>query len=129
MKFQRFGSEENLRRRDCRSRLVVSLTLALFLPRGVGAPPDTAPNSGPAAPSNAPAPTPAGSERLTNLLEEAPGKSSTPGTRTENPQVAGNSDVSNKISDAIDLPPELAKQAHEGKDEFDKGNYREAERL
>ena len=88
--------------RDCRSSLVVSLTLALTLPSVAGAPPDTTPNPGSIPPS---------------------------GSSTDEPLVAGNPDGSNKISAAMDLPPDLASLAQAGKDEFHKGNYREAERI
>jgi Flp pilus assembly protein TadD len=58
-----------------------------------------------------------------------PTTAAAPGTPAENPLASGNSGTANESSAVMNLPPELASMAREGKDEFDKGNYRDAERI
>jgi tetratricopeptide (TPR) repeat protein len=72
---------------------------------------------------------PAESELPTKTPEKAPERSPALGAPAENPLAAGSPGTENVSSAVMNLPPDLAGQAREGKDEFDKGNYREAERL
>ncbi|MGB8167510.1 MAG: tetratricopeptide repeat protein [Chthoniobacteraceae bacterium] len=66
------------------------------------------------------------SDLPTKMPEKAPASSSGP---AENPLASGASSTENINSATMNLPPELAADARQGKDEFDKGNYRDAERL
>lgn len=59
----------------------------------------------------------------------APEKPADPSAPAENPLASGSPGTENVNSAVMNLPPELAAEARQGKDEFDKGNYREAERL
>ncbi len=63
------------------------------------------------------------------MPEKAPEKPASPSGPAENPLASGAPSTENINSATMNLPPELAADARQGKDEFDKGNYREAERL
>lgn len=65
----------------------------------------------------------------TKMPEKAPEKPAAPSGPAENPLASGSPGTENVNSAVMNLPPELAADARQGKDEFDKGNYRDAERL
>ncbi|HYR58877.1 MAG TPA: tetratricopeptide repeat protein, partial [Chthoniobacteraceae bacterium] len=62
-------------------------------------------------------------------VEKAPEKAPEPGAPAENPLAANAPGTANVSGAPMNLPAELAGDARSGKDEFDKGNYREAERI
>lgn len=76
----------------------------------------TLPGAGPAAPTTPPA-------------EVTPAKSIDPKAPAETPLATNPAGTANVSSAVMNLPPELAALARQGKDEFDKGNYRDAERV
>jgi len=63
------------------------------------------------------------------LPETSPSKPVDPKAPAENPLASNPAGVANVSSAVMNLPPELASLARQGKDEFDKGNYRDAERV
>jgi len=63
------------------------------------------------------------------LPENTPAKPADPKAPAENPLATNPAGTANVSSAVMNLPPELASLARQGKDEFDKGNYREAERV
>ncbi len=64
-----------------------------------------------------------------DLPTKKPENATEPGAPAENPLTPGSAGTANVSSAVMNLPPDLAPLAREGKDEFDKGNYREAERI
>ncbi len=82
------------------------------------------------AKATTPAPSRLPKEDLpTKMPEKAPEKAPEPGPPAENPLAANAPGTANVSGAPMNLPPELATEAREGKDEFDKGNYRDAERI